>query len=60
MRGPWAAHRGAHCLSGAHRPPVVAAYSVVMSDSKPFDRTAADVVLTALRRTRAGYARSLT
>ena len=45
-------HRGARCLSGAHRPPVAAAYPAVMSDSRPFDRTTADVVLTALRRTR--------
>src|ERR1035437_183467 len=29
-----------------------AAYTAFMSDSKPFDRTTADVVLTALRRTR--------
>jgi nitroreductase len=32
--------------------PVAAAYTAFMSDSKPFDRTTADVVLTALRRTR--------
>jgi hypothetical protein len=29
---------------------VRAAYPAVMSDSKPFDRTAAEVVLTTLRR----------
>ncbi len=45
-------HRGARCLSGAHRSPVAAAYAAFMSDSKPFSRTTADVVLTALRRTR--------
>jgi hypothetical protein len=44
-------HRGARCLLGAHRSPVAAAYAAVMSDSRPFDRTNSDVVLTALRRT---------
>ena len=47
-------HRGARYLSDAHRSRVAAVYPAVMSDSKPFDRTTADVVLAALRRTRSG------
>src|SRR5450756_2466305 len=45
-------HREARCPPGAHRLPVAAAYPALMSDSKPFDRTTADVILAALRRTR--------
>lgn len=38
--------------SRALGPPVAAAYTEAVIDSKPFDRTAADAILTGLRRTR--------